>query len=72
MTISAVEVLANLDLRIGRASKSDVLKIYRLADDGGIIQAVDMVRLFAGEPTRHTTCNLRTALQWAGAVDVDA
>ena len=36
------------------------------ADDGGVIQAADMLRLTT-EPTLHTACRLRTA---AHALDV--
>lgn len=48
-------------------------RIARKADDGGTIQAKDMVDLFPGHPTLHTTTRLRDA--WRAAfpdVDPDA
>ena len=48
-------------------------RIARRADEGGIIQAADMVRLFPGRPTMHTTTRLRDAWRLAiPGVDVDA
>jgi len=41
--------------------------IDEAADDGGIIQAADMVPLFPGQPTMHTTTDVRSALRAAGA-----
>lgn len=41
------------------------LEVYWASDPGGTIQAADMVRLFPGEPHRHTTCKLPVAMAWA-------
>lgn len=50
-----------------RGTAADVRAIWRAADEGGTIQAGDMVRLFPGEPTKHTTTSLRNALAYVGA-----
>jgi len=44
------------------------------ADEGGMIQAIDMVRLFPGEPEKHTTTSMRRAAAWSGisAEDYDS
>lgn len=48
-------------------------KIARRADEGGTIQASDMVRLFPGEPRKHTASTLRQAWAWAmPGADLDA
>jgi len=36
------------------------------ADSGGTIQAIDMVRLFPGEPEKHTTTSMQRAAEWSG------
>ncbi|MDB5926467.1 MAG: hypothetical protein JWN13_5403 [Betaproteobacteria bacterium] len=64
---TAAQILEFADLDLGTASKSQIRAIYHAADDGGVIQADAMVRLFPGQPTRHTTCELAKALVWAGA-----
>lgn len=47
-------------------------KIHDAADEGGTIQADDMLRLLPGaDPQAHTTCSLRAALVWAGGEIVD-
>ena len=70
--MTADEILSDLEMTIGTASKADVREAYRLADDGGIIQAHDMVRLMGpGDPTQHTTCDLHQALMWLGCKDRD-
>ena len=40
-------------------------KIASAADEGGTIRPAKMVRLFPGEPTRHTTATIRQAWAWA-------
>ena len=46
------------------------LKIYALADSGGIIQAVDAVDLHsAAHPERHTTQSMTQAAEWLGCAD---
>lgn len=48
-------------------------KIANAADEGGTIQARDMVRLFPGEPRKHTASTLRQAWAWAmPGADLDA
>lgn len=61
MSINVTSILADLDLTIGTASKADIQRAHRLADDGGTIQADDMRRL-SSDPRHHTTMSLRTAL----------
>ena len=64
------EILSDLNMSIGTAKKSDVREAYRLADEGGIIQAGDMVGLMGySDPTKHTTCELKRALRWLGCED---
>lgn len=46
-------------------------ELVRASDDEGTIQAEEMVTIFPGEPTRHTTTTLATALAWIGARVVD-
>jgi hypothetical protein len=67
--MSSTEILNNLYLKIGTASKSHVAKIIRASDDEGTIQAEAMVALFPGEPTLHTTTSLSNALVWAGCIE---
>lgn len=65
--MNADDILHLLNLSLGTARKSDVRKAYRLANDEGTIQAIDMATLLGPEhPTRHTTCSVRTALLWLG------
>lgn len=61
MSRTANSILADLDLTIGAANKSDVQRAYRLADDGGTIQADDM-RSLCSDPRDHTAMSLRSAL----------
>lgn len=43
------------------------MAIARAADQGGTLQADDMLRLLPGaDPRAHTTCSLIDALRWAG------
>ena len=58
---TASQILSDLDLTIGTAKKSDVILAYRLADDGGTIQAGDMLQL-TRDPTKHTATSLTAAL----------
>ena len=37
--MTASEILHDLNMSLGTATKSGVLRAYRLADDGGTIQA---------------------------------
>jgi hypothetical protein len=41
------------------------------ADEGGTIQAIDMVRLFPGEPEKHTTTSTQRAAAWSGISEED-
>ena len=63
--MTASDILSDLDMTIGTARKADVILAYRLADDGGTIQAGAMLRL-TSEPTRHTTTSLTAALVMLG------
>ncbi len=62
------EILADMDMTLGTAKPADVRLAYRLADDGGTIQAGDALRIFS-EPERHTTIDLKRALRWLGCKD---
>ena len=69
---TAAEVLDWSDLLQGTATKSDIRRAYRLADEGGTIQAADAVELFGmADPRLHTTMSLRTALRHLGCVDAE-
>lgn len=69
---TAAEVLDWSDLLQGTATKADILRAYRLADEGGTIQAADAVELFGmADPRLHTTMSLRTALRHLGCVDAE-
>lgn len=50
-----------------RGTAAHVREIWQAADDEGTIQAWDMVRLFPGRPTLHTTTSLKHALALIGA-----
>lgn len=63
--MSASDILSDLDMSLGTASKSAVKLAYRLADDGGTIQAGDM-RQLTSAPERHTTTSLTSALLMLG------
>jgi hypothetical protein len=63
--MTAYEILSDLDMTLGTASKSKVKLAYRLADDGGTIQAGDMIRL-TDDPRKHTTTSLTSALLMLG------
>ena len=41
-------------------------KLANLADEGGVIQGRDLVRVFRGRPELHTTMTLRAA--WSHAL----
>ena len=64
--MTSKEILSPLGLTQGTASKSRVQAIFKASDSGGLIQALPMVRLFPGQPEKHTTMRLRDALLWAG------
>lgn len=59
--MTAFTILAHQGLVLGTAKKSAVIKAWRLADDGGTIQAGDMPKL-TRDPTAHTTISLTSAL----------
>lgn len=43
------------------------MALHAAADQGGTIDADDMLRLLPGaDPRAHTTCSLINALRWAG------
>ena len=68
--MTASDILADLDMTLGSASKSDVQLAYRLADDGGTIQAGAMIALVGySDPTLHTATSLRRALHLIGCED---
>lgn len=46
-------------------------RIYDAADDGGILQASDMLALGCFGAEQHTTCSMQQAMVWAGAELVD-
>tara|TARA_R110000868_G_scaffold19670_1_gene84485 strand:- start:191 stop:412 length:222 start_codon:yes stop_codon:yes gene_type:complete len=70
--VSAAEILAFAGLALGAASKSDVRRAWRLADDGGTIQAGDARALFShSRPEYHTTMALEIALVRLGCVTVE-
>ena len=62
---TASEILTWNDLTQGTASKRDIQTVFRLADDGGIIQAGSMLEV-TSDPCEHTTCSLRHALLLIG------
>lgn len=71
MTMTANEVLELTELSQGSAKKAHILAIYRAADEGGVLQADSMLRLFRyGDPRLHTTSMLRQALLSAGCEDM--
>lgn len=49
----------------------DLYAILEAADEGGTIQADRMVELGLIDPTHHTTCTIRQAIEWAGGEIVD-
>lgn len=55
-------ILREMDLVIGSAKRSDVIRAYRSANDEWTIQACDAVELFPGRPEKHTTMSLTQAL----------
>lgn len=46
-------------------------QLYAAADEGGVIQAIDMVRLFPGEPKKHTTASIYRAAMWSNISEED-
>jgi len=65
--MKAIEILELYEMNIGTASKSDVLKAVRLADDGGTLQPLDAAQLFS-DPRHHTCMTLPTAFKLLGCV----
>jgi hypothetical protein len=65
--VSACKILSDLDMTLGTGSKAAVKLAYRLADDGGTIQAGDMLRL-TSDPRKHTTTSLTSALLMLGCI----
>jgi len=62
---TANEILRDLGLVLGTAKRSDVLRAYRLANDEGVIQATDMLKL-TNDVNKHTTTSLTAALIMLG------
>lgn len=62
---TANDVLEWNRLRQGRAKKSTILFVFRLADSEGTIQAGNMRRV-TSDPREHTTSSLRHALCLVG------
>ena len=62
------QILQHLGMSQGTASKRDIRKAWYLADDGGVIQAVDAMELFH-DPRLHQTMGLDDALRHLGCVD---
>lgn len=55
-------VLRELDLVLGSAKKSDILRAYRMANNEGTIQARDAVALFPNRPEKHAAISITQAL----------
>lgn len=68
-TMTADEILSAQELEIGTASRAMVRRVYAAAEDGGTIQAQDMVDL-VGDPRLHTATDLRRALLAIGCREV--
>ena len=65
--MTANEILSDLNLTIGTASKRDIIKAYNAANEEFTIQAWDMVKIMGhSDPTKHTTTSLKNALIWLG------
>lgn len=66
---TAAEILEWSGLKQGTATKSDIIRAYRLADEGGTIQAPDALKLFRyADPRWHTAMSLTNALVRLGCV----
>jgi len=61
--------LKEMGLQAGSITDRDLMDAFAAADDGGVIQASQMVRL-SPDPRHHTTATLRQALIWLGCVEV--
>ena len=70
MTMNAASILEHTGLLPGRARKSDILRIWRLADEGGTLQATDMLRI-TSDPKLHAPCSMRRALLHVGCEEQD-
>ena len=69
-TMTANEILRELEMTLGTARKADVLAAFRAADDFGTIGPMDAMKLFGpSEPTKHTYMQIRTALIYLGCRD---
>lgn len=69
---TANEILEWNGLRQGTATKRDIIRAHRLADDGGTLQAGDALVLFGcGDPTLHTCMSLGRALIELGCEPID-
>lgn len=64
-------ILDGRRIRFTSGTAERVRKIWAMADEGGTVQAGDMVRLFPGEPTRHTATSLLSLLGEIGAEIMD-
>jgi len=62
----AKEILEWYEMEQGTASKRHIIEIARAADDGGTLQAEDMLALFPGRPELHSAATMKTALLAAG------
>ena len=60
MNTTIASLLKDLDLDLGTATLSTVQRAFRLADDGGTLQAQDMRRL-TSDPRQHTATRLSVA-----------
>ena len=71
MTMNAASILDHTGLLLGRARKSDILKIWRLADEEGTLQAADMLEI-TSDPKLHAPCSMRRALLEVGCEEQEA
>jgi hypothetical protein len=64
---------ASYDLRAELVNLDRAREICNAADDGGVLPAAAAVRLFPGQPLRHTDQTIRQAWgdEWPG-IDTDA
>lgn len=60
--------LKEMGLQAGSITDRDLLAAFAAADEGGVIQASQMVRLSC-DPRHHTAATLRQALIWLGCVE---
>lgn len=67
MEIRFNEAMVAVDLNDKRDAKT-ARAIVDAADEGGTIQAEDMVRIFQGRPRLHTATSMHDALALLGSV----